>query len=285
LTADGETHPIMRLASSASENHRLWAALPALAASAPLGAPRAGASVLALTTAPGGGVFPVVAVQRYGRGRSMVFAGEASWRWKMMAASTDRSYEIFWRQAARWLAADSPDPVAITVPDASQPGDVSTVDIDARDPSYVPVPDAKVEATMIAPGGDAASLKLRRSDNGKFTAVIAPDRAGLYRVRAEARQGSTSLGTADRWFYVGGADREFSDPRLNEGFLRRVARATGGEYVRAAEAARIGSRLRSAVPQDAAPERRDLWHEPWAFLAIVALLSAEWVLRKRWGLR
>jgi hypothetical protein len=39
------------------------------------------------------------------------------------------------------------------------------------------------------------------------------------------------------------------------------------------------------VPQNAAPERRDLWHEPWAFALIVLLLSAEWILRRRWGLR
>jgi hypothetical protein len=33
------------------------------------------------------------------------------------------------------------------------------------------------------------------------------------------------------------------------------------------------------------PEYRDLWHEPWAFALIVLLLSAEWILRRRWGLR
>jgi hypothetical protein len=85
--------------------------------------------------------------------------------------------------------------------------------------------------------------------------------------------------------YVGGADREFADPRLNEAFLRRVARASGGRYVRAADTSRVVSWLQSATPQNAAPERRDLWHEPWAFAAIVVLLSAEWTLRRRWGLR
>ena len=114
LTAEGETHPIMRIGGTADETRKLWSALPALAASAPLGGPRPGATVLAVTTAPGGGVFPVVAVQRYGQGRSMVFAGEASWRWKMMVASTDRTYEFFWRQAARWLSSPAPDPVAIS---------------------------------------------------------------------------------------------------------------------------------------------------------------------------
>ncbi len=28
----------------------------------------------------------------------MVFAGEAAWRWKMMMAASDRSYDFFWRQ-------------------------------------------------------------------------------------------------------------------------------------------------------------------------------------------
>jgi len=77
LTADGETHPIMRIGANAGETRKLWSALPALAASAMIGAPRPGATILALTTAPGGGVFPVVAVQPYGHGRSMIFGGEA----------------------------------------------------------------------------------------------------------------------------------------------------------------------------------------------------------------
>jgi hypothetical protein len=33
----------------------------------------------------------------------MAFAGEASWRWRMMMPSTDHTYEFFWRQAvAGW---------------------------------------------------------------------------------------------------------------------------------------------------------------------------------------
>jgi uncharacterized membrane protein len=287
LTPEGEAHPVMRLGPSIEDTRRLWAALPPLAASAPLGGPRPGASILAVTTAPGGGVLPVVAVQRYGQGRSMVFAGEASWRWKMMVPSTDRSYELFWRQAARWLAASAPDPVAITLPEAPEPGDTVTVDIDARDAAYAPVPDATIDATWTAPGGDAVPLKLRHADpaGGRYTAAIAPDRSGLYRIHADARRGSTPLGVADRWMYVGAADREFVDPRLNEGFLRRVASTSGGRYVRASEASRVTSWLEASVPQDAAPERRDLWHEPWAFGLIALLLSAEWILRRAWGLR
>jgi hypothetical protein len=272
----------MRLGDSVGETQR--SALPALAASAPLGGPRAGATILAMTTAPGGALHPVVAIQRYGQGRSMIFAGEASWRWKMMVASSDRSYEFFWRQAARWLAADSPEPVSMTFPEALEPGDVGSASIDVRDASYAPVPDAVVDGTLIAPGGETTSLKLRHIDGGgsRFAAALSPDRSGLHRVRVEARKGSTTLGSADRWLYVGGVDREFADPRLNEPFLRRLARSSGGRYARPAEAAQVASWLQSTVPADATPERRDLWHEPWAFMAIV-FYSRPVVLRRRWG--
>jgi hypothetical protein len=287
LTSDGETHPIMRIGATAADTRKLWAGLPALAASALLGAPRPGATVLAVTTAAGGGVYPVVAVQRYGQGRSMIFAGEASWRWKMLVASSNRSYEFFWRQAARWLTATAPDPVAITVPDAPEPGDSISIDVDARDATYAPVPDASVDLTLSSPGGDAKPIKLRHADaaGGRFTAALRPEQAGLYRLHAEARRGSSPLGSADKWMYVGGTDREFADPRLNEGFLRRIARTSGGRYVRAAEASRVASFLEAAKPLNEAPEHRDLWHEPWAFALIVLLLSGEWILRRRWGLR
>jgi uncharacterized membrane protein len=290
VTPEGESHPIMRIAGSREDSLKAWSALPPLAASARLGGPRPGASVLAVTEAPGGGVFPVVAIQRYGQGRSMVFAGEASWRWKMLVASADRTHEFFWRQAARWLARPSPDPVAITVPDGSEPGDSIPVDVDARDAQFAPVADATVDATLTMPGEageEARPLTVHRAagGGGRFTTAIRAEQPGLYRVRAEARRGAAVLGTADRWFYVGGADRELADPRLNEGFLRRVSRASGGRYVPPGEAGQIVSSLRSAVPQNAAPERRDLWHTPWALAFVIALLSAEWTLRRRWGLR
>ncbi|MBI3491862.1 MAG: hypothetical protein HY047_08795, partial [Acidobacteria bacterium] len=287
MTPEGETHPIMRVGVSVDETRKRWAALPPLAASAPLGAPRPGTTVLALTAAPGEGFLPVVAVQRYGQGRSMIFAGEASWRWKMMVASSDRTYEFFWRQAARWLASNAPDPVSIAVPEAPEPGEGLAVDVDVRDATFAAVPDAEIEATVTAPGGETQAIKFRHANltGGHYTAALRPEQPGLYRVHAEARRNRTSLGSADRWMYVGGADREFADPRLNEGFLRRLARDSGGRYARAGDASRVPSWLRSTAPQNAAPERRDLWHDPWAFTLIVVLLSAEWILRRRWGLR
>jgi uncharacterized membrane protein len=285
LTSEGESHPVMRIGSSTESTRKLWNAFPALASSASVGGPRPGATVLAVTSSPSGVVLPVIAVQRFGRGRSMVFAGEASWRWKMLQASTDRSYEFFWRQALRWLATDAPDPVSLTLPAEIESGDSMTVELEARDRSFSPVSDATVTATVTAPGGQEQPLPLRPAGKGKFVASESMDNSGLYRVHAEGKRGAVLLGTADRWFYVGGSDREFADPRLNEGLLRRLARESGGKYVRSADAGQLVPALRSSAPRTTEPERRDLWHEPWAFALVIGLLAAEWILRRRWGLR
>ncbi len=287
LTAEGEAHPMMRLGRSGEETRQKWTALPPLASLAALGPPRAGATVLAVSSAPGGGIHPVIAVQRYGQGRSMVFGGEASWRWRMMMASTDRSYEMFWRQASRWLAETAPDPVNVTTPDAVEPGDTAEIAIDARDASFALVPAASVTAAILSPDGSERTLPVRRvaESAGRFTSAFVPDRPGAYQVRVEATRGRESLGTSDRWMLVGGGDREFTDPRLNEAWLRRVARTTGGRYVRANDAGRVASWLQDTARQHADPERRDLWHQPWTMAFIILLLSAEWMLRRRWGLR
>jgi uncharacterized membrane protein len=287
VTPEGENHPAMRIGGSPDETRRLWSALPTLAACAPLGGPRPGATVLAVASSPTGAMFPVIAVQRYGRGRSMIFSGEASWRWKMMLASTDRSYEFFWRQAARWMAGSSPGPVTITVPEDAGIGDDVSIEVDVRDDAFAPVGDASVEAALTGPGGETRPIRLGRADRapGRYDATVRVDRPGMYRVGVDVQRGGALLGRAVRWLYVGGVDREFADPRLNEPWLRRVARQSGGRYVRPADVSRVVGWLQETVPQQVAPERRDLWHEPWAFAVIVALLSAEWILRRRWGLR
>ena len=285
VTADGATHPIMRLGASGDDTRMRWAALPALAASTPLGQPRAGASVLAVVAAPDGGVFPVVAVQKYGRGRSMVFGGEASWRWRMLAPSTDRSHELFWRQAARWLSQSSPDPVSISVADVIEPGDTAEVGVDAHDASFALVSDATVSVSASIEGEASQTLPVHRDGAGRFVAPFVPEGEGIYRVHVDARRGSTALGSADRAVYVGGSDREFADPRLNEGFLRRLAADSGGRYVQAADASRVLSWLDDSARQATAQQRRDVWDRGPVFVAVVLLLSVEWTLRRRWGLR
>jgi uncharacterized membrane protein len=286
-TPEGEDHPIMRLGASAQESRQKWAAMPALASTAALGGARAGASILAVAAGPGG-VRPLVAVQRYGRGRSMVFAGEAAWRWRMMVAASDRTYETFWRQAARWLASDSPDPVDVTASSGAMPGDAVTLDVTARDGAFRPVRDTSVTVHVSGPGiaGERQlETVLTDAGAGRSTAQFRAEQAGVYRVRAEARRRGALVGSGDDWVLVGGADLELADPRLNDEVLRRVATASGGRFLTVAESRALPGLLRARTQDQAPPRYRDLWHNAWAFGTIILLLGVEWVVRRQAGLR
>ena len=101
LTAAGARHPVMRLASTPEETRERWRAVPRLAGAVALGAPKPGATLLAVTPAqPGRPAQPLIAIQRYGAGRAMAFAGRAAWRWRMRMPADDRTYEVFWGQVA-----------------------------------------------------------------------------------------------------------------------------------------------------------------------------------------
>lgn len=291
LTEAGRQHPITRLGMTDDDTRTRWDGLPALAAAASLGTARPGASVLATTTAAGASR-PLIAVQRYGEGRSMVFSGEASWRWRMMLPSTDRSYETFWRQAVRWLALGATDPVAVFPAAAAGVGETVVIRTAVRDGTFTSIRDADVAVRLSGPDGRMVEARAspEDGDNGEsgaalFAAIFTPDQPGLYRVGVTARRGRAEIGTASSTLLVGGADLEMAQPRLNAAVLERIAAQTGGHVIDAGQIGRTIAALQSAAPAAALAVRRDLWHSAWSLVFIISLLAAEWLLRRTWGLR
>jgi uncharacterized membrane protein len=289
LTTAGETHPVMQLATGSDETRRRWAALPALASITAIGGPRPGASVLAVSGGPGGGPRPLVAVQRFGEGRAMVFAGEASWRWRMMLPAADRSFDTFWKQAVRWIGSSATEPVHIVVPQGPAPGVAAPLRVLVRNAAFEPQPGATVDVRVTAPDGRSESVAAVAESGadaaGRFVAEYRPPAAGVYRIGVDARSGATALGAATASMLVGGADLEMTDPRVNRQSLERVASASGGRVIGEDQAAALGDMLKGLVPAAQLSVRRDLWHNGWSFAAILALLGAEWVSRRRWGMR
>ena len=99
------------------------------------------------------------------------------------------------------------------------------------------------------------------------------------------RRGGTDAGTAAASFLVGGADVEMTDPRLHLPVLSRLTSASGGQLFQTAQLPALLEALRLNAPAAALAARRDLWHNGWALGLIVSLLAAEWLLRRRWGLK
>jgi uncharacterized membrane protein len=286
LTSDGAAHPATRLAVTVEESRKRWAQLPPLPSVTDVGAPRPGAQVLAVASAPGGGSRPLIATQRYGQGRSMVFAGEASWRWRMLLPAKDTTHELVWRQLARWLASAAPEPIEISPIAVSLPGTTEPVNVLVRDGEFKPVGDGQVVIRVREPGGQERSLPAALADprEGRYSAAVRFDQGGVYTIAAEVQRGSERLGTATRPTLVGGVDVELSEPRLNEALLRRIAETTGGRYLPAPDAGELPGLLRESGVGQPPMEMRDLWNNAWSLLAIVVLLAGEWIVRRRVGL-
>ena len=286
VTRDGLTHPIMQIGVTPAETREQWEQLPPLGGSVALGRSKPGASVLAVVSGPGGDTRPLVSVQRYGRGRSMVFAGEAAWRWKMLRPAADRSYDRFWGQAARWLSAGATGPVTVSAEGGQAPGDVVRLDIYVRDDAYRPVVGADPDVRIWTPEGRDATIRpvLVDADEGRYAASFEASTAGVYRVEVSADARETQMDPATEWVLVGGVDTELADPRLDAGLLQRLAEATGGDLLTPADLFSLPQRLQSTaagVPQ----QTRELWHSIWSFLLVIILLTTEWSLRRAWGLR
>ena len=252
-----------------------------------LGELRPGATVLAVADGVGGADDAVVAIQRYGAGRSMVFAGEASWRWKMLRPADDGTYDRFWRQAVRWLTVDAPDRVQVLAPPAGAAGDDVPLLAEVRDAEFRPVADASVRATLTAPDGttSAATAALVDAARGRYAITVPAGEPGVHRARLQASRGGAQLGTADVPWLAGGEDRELGDPRLDEMGLRQLADASGGAYLTPDHARDAGQYLLERAVRRRPVEWREAWQTVWMLCLIVALVSVEWILRRQWGLR
>lgn len=285
-TADGARHPIMRIGATDADAQARWASLPALAGIVELATVRPGAAVLAVAD-DGGREAPIVAVQRFGAGRTALFAGQASWRWKMMRPSGDGSYDRFWRQTARWLTAETLDALTVSPPGAALPGDPVSLAIVARTAEFAPSSGDQLQVRVETPSGDVTTVTPALTDpaRGLFTVQVPAAEPGIYRAEVTRIGGGVPARAETRWL-VGGLDREMADPRLNEAGLRALAEASGGTFTTDATGAAIATLTREAARlTERPPEWRDAWHTGWMFAAIVLLVSMEWGLRRRWGLR
>ncbi len=159
--------------------------------------------------------------------------------------------------------------------------------ITARDSGYAPRADAVVDVRVTSPSGRVETVHAEPvpSQPDQFRASVRAAEAGVYRVAADARHGQTALGTSTGTMLVGGVDPEMTDPRLNEDTLQRVARASGGAVLAASDTKGLIDRLSVVAPAAALAMRKDLWHTGWSFGILIALLAAEWLTRRTWGLK
>ena len=194
----------------------------------------AGRADLAVALTAGGTPQPLIAVQRYGQGRSVRLPVKPSWRWRMLRPATDTSTKRS-GGSSRAGPAGAQGPVTIGAMSPAVPGITDRISVVVRDEDFRPVANAEVAIEMTAPNGEKRQMPaaLSTPQDGRYSVAARFDQQGVYKIDAIATRGGTPIGRASRPVLVGGVDQEMTQPRLNESVLRRLAAESSGRYVRA----------------------------------------------------
>ena len=284
LTPAGAESPITRILDDRATNIERWRKLPYLSDYQDPGAPKPGATVLAQMVA--GRTMPLLVTQNYGRGKTAVLATSGTWRWQMSSALGDPSHDLFWQQLLRWLAADSPGPVAAAMPQQTlmDEGHVQMTVV-ARDQEFTPAADAHVSAHVIGPGGMSAMVDLTPVPNtpGTFAMDWTAETPGSYVAEVTANRGTTELGKDVIAFRREDGVAENFHTEQNRELLEKLSDETGGRYWGQDELGRLAKEISYSEAGISVRDTKELWDMPVVFLLLLGLISADWLLRRKWG--
>jgi uncharacterized membrane protein len=298
LTPAGKAHPVFTGCAEFFTDKKTGK-LPQLEFLNVLGAAKPGAEVLAVH--PGrkgtaGKSLPVFALQRYGKGRTAVFAAGPTWRWEMLRGRGKQTpYAKFWGQLVRWLASEdvkrksAGEGVSAHIDKRLyQPGEKVRLWAEAHGAGGRLATNARVRATAVAPGGARTRMQLAAvaESPGQFETIYAPEGPGDYAMIVTASEGGKKLGEIPLTFRVGKPNLEFEKLDLDERLLRRVAEKTHGRYYDLAVIDElVGSLVAEARKGSSSRELRfypDTAPKGWIIaLLFMTALSAEWLIRKR----
>lgn len=296
LTEAGKTHPVTRLSGNPDDNLKLWGALPPFRGYNPVARVKSDATVLAVGDGGEGKGAPLLAVMEVGKGRTMAILSSSLWRWyfEMVGGGHgNRPYLDLVKRAVDWLVqSPSLDRVRLSsLRRQYRAGEEAEVRLRVLDPEYRPAPGAEVRGFLTDPFRNRTPVRFSPDrEPGLYVARVRLRAPGPYRVQAEARRGDREMGASELVLSAQTFNVEEEDAAPRPGFLRELAQRSGGLFFEAsafdARAAAAVERLLESRARYNLVEERELpiWKVEYAFAALVVLLGAEWVVRRRRGL-
>lgn len=298
LTQAGQSHPLFKFATDEAESIEAWNNLQPLYWSARGYRRKLSAEVLAVHpdrpaeqqagAAARDENHPLVLQQFVGAGRVLFLGFDDTWRWRLR--ESEPRFNQFWSQAIRACARGRvgrievrtdrktyrrDDPIQVTVrfpDDAPPPSGPVRVTVD-RSPGKFGQGEPESQTLVLTPReGTRATYEslLTRSPEGDYSFTLtSPD--GV-RPKAEAR--------------VLPPPGELDRTQLNERDLQKAAQESRGAYFTIDRADLVPSELPAGarVALDQPCEPFSMWNHWSSFLLILGLLTAEWVIRKKWRL-
>ncbi|MGQ4810209.1 hypothetical protein NKDENANG_03658 [Candidatus Entotheonellaceae bacterium PAL068K] len=298
LTPEGQAHPITRLSADAQENRHIWETMPALDALNLAGHVKPEATVLGVSTQRFGEAqnVPLLAVQRFGKGRTLALLSDYIWKWNFHMAGrmdSNQHYLQFIRQMVRWLIRDPILKQVRVMADASEfpVGSEITGTFQILQDDYRPASEAVLRTTLHTPKGTELAVHYVPTGNpGEYRYRIPATEAGFYELDVQA-QINDKTHEANRLLlrvYRPGGENQHTAP--NHPFLQDIADRTDGTFFALHDPARptMASLVEffGGVPgYQVLEERRFRLRETLPlFLVLLGCLAVEWWWRRRAGL-
>ncbi len=299
--AVGLRHPATRFHPDATlARDGIWKRLPPLYWSFPVLKEKPGAIVLVRHSDPREtvqpyGRRPILAAHRYGGGQVLFLAADETYRWRSTA---EKVFDRFWVQSTRFLLegrhAGARKRFRVYLDqEIVDLGEAVNLTAEVYDERYKPLDpetlrDGVVEVDVKGPGSIDVRVELTpvEGHKGQFSGSFAPALRGEYSVFPADTNltGTQSTDSPAATFEVRLPDNEMGDVRVDRGLMRMLADRTGGWSVPLHDLAALGkTELIPPATERVITSGRPLplW-DTWAtVLAILILLCAEWILRKK----
>jgi hypothetical protein len=287
LTAAGKRTPMLRLAADDAASERLWAKLPPIYWIAPVARAKPAAEVFLVDPSPTRstryGKMPVVAAQQYGMGQVMWVGTDNTWRWRKNKG--DEQYVTLWGQVIQRLALPhllgASKRTQLTL-DKKEYVTNEKVNLYARlyTETYAPITQDKVKAFVTETGPDdprAREVVLRPLPDqpGMYRAEFnAPEKAAPYKLFVDLDKGTlVDLPVAE-------PKMEPGENALNQELLESLAKSTGGKFVREEDLYALPDQIKAEAPKVITNLEVEFWTSPLYYFLMLAVVSAEWVMRK-----
>jgi uncharacterized membrane protein len=331
---DGAIHPIWLISSDEAQNRSVLKALPNFLGSNRLGRVKPGADVLARTTSPGadGKLAPALAIQPYGRGRTMAMTPAITRRWAneftdSWGGRDAPYYKKFWRNVVYWLTENSSIGrrrlLAETDKRLYRPGESIVLRARTFDENAAPTIDYRVAATVdpksagnatadnsplrhpavaanpnqvqgsLLPWSEEFDL-VREASEKSYNATLPIVEAkslpvgvtltqGL-RIELTAYENNTQVDSTSLEVQIVDDPSEQQNPLPDHDLLRRIADQSGGTVL---SGTKDLSAIIEGLPRVMGPpevKKTPAW-SVWSLMSLlIALLTIEWIWRRRVGL-
>jgi hypothetical protein len=281
----GTRHFVMSLATSA-KNMDAWSKLPPLEGANRFDQLKPASQVLA-ESADGK---PLLVATEAG-GRVLAFGADSTWHWWLHGY--EAAHKRFWRQVILWLARKDDATEGNVWIELSQrrfaPNGRVEFTVGAISPEGIPDPSANFTAEVVLPDGSRHPVRMARAADQTTGLFVETRMPGDYAIEISANRDGAHLGQARARFLVYEQDLELDNAAASPSLMASLAKFTataGGKSMAPEELPTLLDEIKQ-MPLDLEIEtqvRQTPWDTWPFFLIFVGLLSAEWFLRKRWGM-